>query len=537
MPSSATQADTVIRNANIITIDRRNPKAQALAIRDGKFMAVGSNSSIGDLVGTGTQVLDMSGRTVLPGFIDAHIHVLSSGIRHVMSADCAVPTIPAIQGALRERANATSPGKWVQGFKFDDTKMTENRSINKDDLDAVSTEHPILVAHRAGHIYYVNSRGLEIAGYNDESPDPPGGRIGRDPDTGRLNGALYERAADPVINVYFLTEPGLMGPEVPRQGLRLICDMLTRVGLTSVHDARVTNDDLYTYQEGRDAGELSLRVYMLVHRNHFPDLRDAGLKTGFGDDYLRLGGIKFVADGAIAARTAYLSEPYIGSECDHGILAMSPEETESLVQDIHRSGFQVCIHANGDSAIEMVLDAYEKAQAAYPREDPRHRIEHCTVVNPDILRRIKALGCVATPFCTYVYYHGEKMRFFGEERLKWMFAQRSFLDYGINSTGATDYPPGPFEPLMGIQSCVTRTDSNGHVWGPNQSISVEEALRIYTINGAYASFEENIKGSIEVGKLADLVVLGADPTQVDPMTIKDIPVERTIVGGKTVYEA
>jgi predicted amidohydrolase YtcJ len=203
---------------------------------------------------------------------------------------------------------------------------------------------------------------------------------------------------------------------------------------------------------------------------------------------------------------------------------------------MHRAGFQVCIHANGDLTIDMVLTAYEKAQAAFPRLDTRHRIEHCTLINPDLLRRMRALGCVATPFCTYVYHHGEKMPFFGEERLQWMFAQRSFWDHGVVATGATDYPPGPFEPLLGIQSCVTRTDSSGKVWGPNQKISVEEALRIYTINGAYASFEENIKGSIEVGKLADLVVLGEDPTQVDPMGIKDIPVERTIVGGNTVFE-
>ena len=250
---------------------------------------------------------------------------------------------------------------------------------------------------------------------------------------------------------------------------------------------------------------------MLAHRNHFPDLRDGGVRTGFGDERLRLGGIKFVADGAIAARTAYLSEPYVGSDCDHGILAMSGEEIESLVMEIHRAGFQVCIHANGDSAIDLVMNAYEKAQAGFPRENTRHRIEHCTLVNPDILARMKRLGCVATPFCTYVYYHGEKMPFYGEERLRWMFAQRSFLDYGVASTGATDYPPGPFEPLLGIQSCVTRTDSRGNVWGANQKVSVEEALKLYTLSGAYASFEENIKGSIEAGKLADLVVLGAEP--------------------------
>ena len=533
MPGTAIKADIVIQNANIITIDPSNPRARALAIRDGRFIAIGDRDDIADLVGPGTQVMDLAGKTVLPGFIDAHIHVLSSGIRHVMAVDCDLPTISAIQGALRDWAKDTPAGDWVQGFKFDDTKTQENRFLSRQDLDAASTRHPIMVSHRAGHVFYLNSKALEVAGFNRDTPDPTGGRFGRDPDTGELTGVVYERAIEPVR--YGHLPP--VTPEVRRQGLRCICQMLTRVGLTSVHDARVTNDELLTYQEGRDSGDLTLRAYLLMSADHFPALRDAGLKTGFGDERLRLGGVKMVADGAIATRTAYLSEPYIGSPCDHGILAMSAEETESQVMEMHRAGFQVCIHANGDLTIDMVLTAYEKAQSAYPRPDPRHRIEHCTLVNPDLLRRMEALGCVATPFCTYVYYHGEKMPFYGEDRLRWMFAQRSFLDSGVISTGATDYPPGPFEPLMGIQSCVTRTDSSGRVWGPNQKVSVEEALKIYTINGAYASFEERIKGSIEVGKLADLVVLGADPTQVDPFTIKDIPVERTIVGGATVYEA
>ena len=526
------KADTVIRNANIITINPKQPRAAALAIRHGRFIAVGDDAAAADWIGPDTRTLDLSGCTALPGFIDAHIHVLNSGVRHVMAADCALPAIAAIQSALRERAAVAPAGQWVQGFKFDDTKTAENRFLNRADLDAVSTDHPILVAHRAGHVYYLNSPALALAGFNRDTPDPPGGRFGRDAATGDLDGVVYERAIEPVRFGLIPVET----PEIRRQGLRTICQMLNRAGLTSVHDARVTAEEFATYQEGYAAGDLSLRVYALMYYPHFPALRDAGIKSGFGDDRLRIGGVKMIADGAIATRTAYLSEPYEGSPCDHGILAMDAAEINERVMEMHRAGFQVCIHANGDSAIELVVAAYERAQAAYPRPAPRHRIEHCTLVNPDLLRRMKALGCVATPFCTYVYYHGEKMPFYGAERLRWMFAQRSFLDYGIVATGATDYPPGPFEPLMGIQSCVTRADSAGRVWSENQKVTVEEALRIYTWHGAYAGFEENIKGSIEVGKLADLTVLGADPTAVDPMTIKDIPVKMTIVGGETVFE-
>ena len=532
MTTTPAKADTVIRNANIITMDRDRPRAQAVAMSNGRIIGVGSNQDVETFVGPGVKTLDLTGSTVLPGFIDAHIHVLNSGIRHVMAADCDLPTIAAIQTALSDRAETTPPGQWVQGFKYDDTKTAENRSIFRHELDAVSTFHPIFVAHRAGHIYYLNSMALELAGFDRDTPDPFGGRLGRDPDTGELNGVIYERAIE---HVRFELIPSDT-PEIRREGLRTICRMLTEAGLTSVHDARVVRDEFVTYQEGRDAGDLSLRVYALMYHPYFRSLQEAGLKTGFGDEQLRLGGVKMVADGAIAARTAYLSEPYVGSDCDHGILAMSAEEIEENVMEMHRAGFQVCIHANGDLAIDMVLNAYEKAQAADPRPNPRHRIEHCTLVNPDILGKMRRLGTIATPFCTYVYHHGEKMPFYGEERLQWMFAQRSFLDYGVVGTGATDYPPGPFEPLLGIQSCVTRTDSQGNLWGPNQKVSVEEALRIYTMHSAYASFEEDQKGSIEVGKLADFVVLGEDPTRIDPFGIKDIQIQRTIVGGKTVYE-
>ena len=536
MTSINGKADTVIKNANIITIDTGRPRAQALAMSHGRLAGVGSNEDIEGLIGPDTKVLDVGGKTVLPGFIDAHIHVLSSGVKHVMSADCDVPTLKQVQAGLKERADKTSAGSWVQGFKFDDTKTDrtaciEGRHLYRDDLDAVTTDHPIMVAHRAGHVFYMNTSGLEAAGFSDETPDPPGGRLGRDPDTGKLNGMVFERAID---HVRFSLIP-VDTDEVRREGLRTICRMLNRVGLTSVHDARVTAEEFQTYQDGYAAGELSLRVYALMWYPQFPALRDAGIRSGLGDDRLRIGGIKMVADGAIATRTAYLSQPYEGSTCDHGILAMEQDEIEQQVMDMHRAGFQVCIHANGDLTIDMVLSAYERAQKAHPRANTRHRIEHCTLVNPELLARMKAMGTIATPFCTYVYHHGEKMRYYGEQRLEWMFAQRSFIDSGVVSTGATDYPPGPFEPLLGVQSCVTRTDSTGKEWGVNQKISVEEALRLYTLNGAYASFEEDSKGSIEVGKLADLVVLGSDPTQIDPLSIKDIHVEQTIVGGETVY--
>ena len=418
----------------------------------------------------------------------------------------------------------------MRGFKFDDTKTAENRPLTRQDLDAATREHPIFISHRGGHTFYVNSLVLDRAGLTRETADPPGGKLERDGATGELTGVVHERASALVR-----ADMPPVTAEVRREGLRRICRMFNAAGLTSVHDATVSSADLETYQEGLAAGELTMRVYALMSSSCFDALRDSGVRTGFGNEMLRVGGIKFMADGAIAGRTAWLSKPYEGSADDCGIRLVTPEEMEANALEVHRAGFQVCVHANGDAAIDMVLTAYEKAAAAHPRTNCRHRIEHCTLVNPSILDRMAKLGCIATPFNTYIYHHGEKMKFYGEERLKWMFAHRSFLDSGIVSTGSTDYVPGPYEPLMGIQSSVTRTDHSGKVWGANQKITVEEALRIYTLHGAYASFEEDIKGSIEVGKLADLVVLGDDLTTVDPHAIMDIPVRMTMVGGEVVY--
>jgi predicted amidohydrolase YtcJ len=230
-----------------------------------------------------------------------------------------------------------------------------------------------------------------------------------------------------------------------------------------------------------------------------------------------------------------MSTPFVGRPDDYGILVMQQDELYEVVELAHRNGFQIGIHANGDVAIDMVLKAYERVQEKWPRQDCRHRIEHCSLVNPELLKRIKAAGAIPTPFYTYVHYHGNKWVHYGEEKMRWMFAHGSFLEYGIPVASASDYIPGPFEPLMAIQSMVTRKDYKGRVWGPNQRITVDQALQVCTVNAARASFEEEIKGSISVGKLADFVVLAEDPHTVDPDRIKEIQIVRTVVGGRTVY--
>jgi predicted amidohydrolase YtcJ len=313
--------------------------------------------------------------------------------------------------------------------------------------------------------------------------------------------------------------------------------MFARAGVTSVHDAQGSPEDLRAYQDAREAGELCVRVYHLLNFRYLDRMLAAGVRTGLGDEWIRVGAMKLVSDGSISERTAHLSQPYAGRPKDFGIQVMEEEELYTYARKAHAAGWQIGTHANGDVGIDTALRVYERLQREMPHRDPRFRLEHCTLINPSLIRRIKALGAIPTPFSTYVYYHGEKMRDYGPDRLNSMFALRSFLDAGIRPTQASDYPPGPFEPMMALQSEVTRIDSSGNVWGPKQKVTLEEALRIGTMNGAYASFEEGSKGSIETGKLADLVVLARDPKNEDPSTLVTIPIERTMAGGNWVYES
>jgi predicted amidohydrolase YtcJ len=308
-------------------------------------------------------------------------------------------------------------------------------------------------------------------------------------------------------------------------------------GLTSTTDAWGAAEEWQAYVDAYAAGELNCRVSFMPSGQMYEAMKAAGIRSGFGDEMLRVGAVKYGADGSASERTMRMSTAYAGRPDDYGILTMDQAAIDAAVDDAVAHGFRIGIHANGDVTIDMVLKAYERVLANWQGANPRFRIEHCSLVNPGLLERIKATGTVPAPFYTYAHYHGEKWHEYGAEKMEWMFAHRSFLDYGIPVAPASDYTPGPYEPMMALQSLVTRKDPAGNVWGPSQRISVAEAMQVCTLNGAYASFEEHVKGSLTPGKLADMVVLAADPHRVDPDAIKDIAIVRTILGGRTVYQA
>jgi predicted amidohydrolase YtcJ len=530
--AGGTTPDLIVVNARVYTSDPAQPRADAFAVANGRFAAVGRTDDIRNLASARTRVIDAGQMTVTPGFIDAHCH--PSGVNELYGVNCNLRRVGDLQKAIREKAQKTPPGYWIEGFMFDDTKL-EDGPLHRRHLDEATRDHPVVIGHRGGHTSFYNSKAFELANVTRNTPDPDHGRFFRD-EAGEHNGRVAELARNVFRTVGKREEfTPAEQRERNRAGMRHMSELLTATGLTTVHDAGAGRDRILAYEDTYRNGELRHRAYFMVRgADTFAGFKAAGIYTGFGDEWVRVGGVKFAADGSASERTMRMSTPYVGTN-DYGILTMTQQEIYDAVDDAHTHNFQVGIHANGDTTIEMVLNAYERALQKWPHPDRRHRIEHCSLVTPAILQRMKAIGAVPTPFWTYIYFHGEKWKEYGEDKMRSMFAHRAFIDSGIVVPGASDYTPGPFEPLMAIQSMVTRKDYAGRVWGENQKVSVDEALTIATANGAWASGEEKLKGTITAGKLADFVMLEKDPHDVPPDTIKDIKVVRTVVGGKTMY--
>jgi predicted amidohydrolase YtcJ len=539
---SKPEATLLIQNAKIVTLDGKGTIAESLVAIGDRIVAVGSNKELANLAGPRTEKLDLGGRTVLPGFIDAHEH-LAIFSQNLLQLDLSPPKVTSTDELLklvRSEADHLSVGEWIRGVLYDDTKMRDGRTLTREDLDSVAPNHPVIVIHVSGNIGIVNSEALRRGGLDEKIPDPKGGKLGRDPKTGKLTGQLYSNA----LFSFAFESMNREGPVVPpfernirKKALLDGTRILNRAGVTSVTDAWGSPNYFTTYHDVTADKSLTVRVNMLIFFLWLPELETLGLIGNWGNEWVRCTGIKLIVDGAIAGRTAALRDGYSHNSDDHGILVFEdPEELNGLVRRIHRLGYQACIHANGDLAIEMALDAIQKAQLEYPRPDPRHRIEHCTIINENILRRMRNLGVMAIPFGSYLWQHGEKIiPYYGKERAEVMFAHKSFLDSGVRVAGASDHPAGLHPPLLGVQCMVTRKTANGEAIGLRQKISIEEAFKMYTVYAAYSSFEENIKGSLTVGKLADIVILAQDPWLFDPEKIGQIGVDMTIVGGRIVY--
>ena len=533
--------DLLVVNANVHTMDPRLPHAEAFAVRSSRFQAVGSNEDIRNLARRGTPIFDAQKMCVVPGFIDCHNHTeaetLLYGVLVGNPFEVEFVTVESIVDKLKRRAAELHPGTWVEGEFFDDTKVRDKRALNIHDLDRVSNQHPVVVHHRGGHTAFFNSVAFRLAGITNSTLNPSGGTYDRDA-SGALNGRVTDSAMDVFDGV------GIRPVHSPteqarrrRDSMAFISKQFVRYGLTSVHHDE--DDHLQALQQVRAAGELKHRVTFEPSGALLDAMVAAQIGSGFGDEWIRYGAsTEHSVDGSFSERTMALSLPYPGrSDGYRGNITTTQEDLDAWVVRMLGAGIRPNCHANGDVAIDMVLTAYERGLRSTQAKDVRPKITHCTLVNDGLLRRMRDMDAVPAAFTTYAYYNADKFHFYGVELMQRCMAFRSFIDAGVRVAAGSDFGPGPFAPLMGIQGMVTRRGWNGEVWGANQRVSVAEALQINTLNGAYNSKEETIKGSITAGKLADFVVLEQDPHVVDPNDIAKIHINRTVTGGNVVYQA
>jgi len=541
-------ADLLLTNANVLTMDPARPRARSVAIASGRILAVGAGPD-GPSGVQAREVADLRGATLLPGFHDAHNHMASYGLS-LGEADLrseVTPTLGDLYRAVAARAGATAPGDWVIGSGYDQNKLGAHP--DRDGLDRAAPGRRVWLRHTSGHMCVVSSAVLADLGLADEPADVPGGKVVTDA-TGRPTGLLQEKAQALVAGLVLPYPVSVLADAIDRAGARYLSE-----GITSVTEAGIgggwighTPVELAAYQAARDTGRLRVRVELMIASDALHPLAahpgdglelglDLGIRTGFGDDWLRIGAMKIFTDGSLVGRTAAMHEDYQGTPGDRGYLQADAAELTATIIAAHRSGWQVAAHAIGDRAIDLVLDSYAQAQQRFPREDPRHRIEHFAVSRPDQVGRAARLGVIAVPQGRFATELGDGMlAAVGPGRHEWLYRQRSLLDAGLTLPGSSDRPVVTGAPLLGVHDMVNRRTAAGVPFNPAEAISAHEALRAYTSGSAYASHAESSRGMIAPGRLADLVVLSEDPTAVSPASIADITVLATFVDGECRFD-
>jgi len=514
----AKAADLILYNANVLTLDPKRPRAKLVAVEGERIIWVGDNDKLRDLEGRRTQKIDCQGKTLVPGFNDAHCHILAFA-SSLSSVDCSpslVASITDIKAQIRQQAQKLPKGTWIRATGYNEFYLTEKRHPNRYDLDQAAPDHPVKLAHRSRHACVLNSLALSLVGISMESPEPAGGMIERDLDSGKPNGILYE------MNSYI---EALMPPPTDEEfekGIELANDGYLSQGITSLKDATAHNGmrEWRTFQRLKEAGFLVPRLSVMIGIESLGELQDNGFSPHYGDNWIRLGALKIV-----------LSEA-------RGSLHPEKEELEEQVLQAHQAGYQLALHAVEESTVEAATKALAHALSQIPRRNHRHRIEHCSVCPPALLDRLRDAHVIVVTQPSFIYYSGERyLKTVPEVQLRWLYRIGSFLENGLIPAAGSDSPVVPINPLVGIYAAVSRKAESGEELLPQEGISPVEALKMYTQASAYASFDEGVKGSLAVGKLADSALLSADPTQVPPEEIKNICVEMTIAGGRIAWQA
>jgi hypothetical protein len=545
MPSQPFEADLLLVNANVLTMDPARPRARSLAITGGRVLAV---DPARDQL-RARDVVDLAGATVLPGFHDAHNHMAWFGLT-LTEADLrpvVTPTLDDLYAAVARQAEGTAGGDWVVGAGYDQNKLGAHP--DRDGLDRAAPGRRVWLRHTSGHMCVVSSAVLADLGLADRGRDVPGGKVVTG-QAGRPTGLLQETAQELVADLVRPYPVATLADAIDRAGTRYLSE-----GITSVTEAGIgggwighTPVELAAYQTARDQGRLRVRVELMAVSDALHALAahpddglelglDLGIRTGLGDDWLRIGAMKIFTDGSLIGRTAAMTDDFAGTPGDRGYLQADSDQLAATIIAAHRSGWQVAAHAIGDRAIDLALDAFAEAQRRYPRPDPRHRIEHFAIVRPDQVARAAGLGVVPVPQGHFATELGDGfLAAIGPDRQAWLYRQRSLLDAGLTLTGSSDRPVAAGAPLLGIHDMVNRRTGSGAPFNDGEAITVEEALRAYTRGSAYASHAEQRRGTIAPGYLADLTVLAEDPTAVSPDRIAGIGVLATLVGGVAGFD-
>ena len=532
-------ADLVFRNGPIITVDDAQPDAEAVSVIGNRVARVGAHADVQDDIGPGTRVIDLGGRALLPGLNDNHTHPMAFGeqLGSIDASPGAAPTLAKLQDAFRVGAKANGAGGpdggWLVARGYDDSRLDIHRHPTRYELDEATGGRPAVLVRTCGHLAVANSAALALAGVTRNTPDPTGGQIDRD-SHGDPIGLLRETAQKLVRSLI----PAPTAAQI-KDHLRAAGKRFLQYGITSVGEAAISNSTQFAaYQELARDGELPMRVFtMMLIDDTLEPMTQLGLRTGFGDAWLRIGPAKVFQDGSGGGRTAAMTTDYRNDPGNRGITIYDQEGLNARFTRANAAGFQMAAHAIGDRAITMILDAYETALSAHPRPDARPRIEHCGMCTPEHLDRMRRLGVLAIPQPAFVYYLGDSyIENFTPEQLSLSYPGRAWFDRGIVAAGSSDVPVVSADPFVNLRSAVTRLTQDGHLMGPEQRVTTDEALRMFTLNGAYASFEERTKGSITPGKLADLTVLDRDPRSVAPEELHTLRAEITVVDGCIVHE-
>lgn len=518
-----TSADLVLTGGNVLTMNLFQPRVEAIAVKCDKIVKIGTNREINQLVGKTTKIIRLNGKTVVPGFIDTHIHVADFG-KSITWLDLSnVVSIREMQNLLKNRLATLNKGKWLLGRGWDQTRFTEKRLPTRFDLDSVSPNNPAIFYHRNGQVCVVNSKALELAGVTPLTKVSQGGAIDKDPNTGEPTGVLRDTATNLAWNV--VPEPS---EDELVEASSLACKKILEAGITSVHWMVLSSLELSLIRKLLEQKKLPMRIYVVIPVHLLESIVDTQSRGG---SELKIGGVVISADGYLAAKTAALFQPFTDGSTNAKLL-YTQEEMKTAAVKILKMGFQLVIHAMGDKAVDAALTTIQEISSDGSRKSIRNRIEHAAVLNEEIINRMKKLSVIvsAQPLVVASEFSvWSAIENLGSERARWLYPLKTLIKNGIPVIGGSDCPMEALSPLLGIQAAVTREAF------PEEQLTVDEALQMYTVNAAISSNEENIKGSVETGKIADLTVLSKDPQKVLPSEIENIEVEMTIIAGRVVY--